>query len=190
MRVEPTAFGGGSRANPLDGPIGLMQQPSREEAARLRREAVREFGAPIFVPSGKWSPLWRLGGVGRSNGEVSSVRVSAQEGYERHLHVTTFTSNRGAAEGLHEQGLVAMVLGGSVPHDVQLPFSTKVEQIQIQVSLEGDDDIELRCLVAPRNWIALGSIANRFVQIHAIGIELDGLVLEKPDLDRILENSF
>ena len=167
-----------------------MRPYSPEEAARLRREAVHEFGPPIFVPSGKWSALWRHDGAGRSNGKVSNVHVYARDGYESHLRVATFLENRGAADGLHEQGLVAMVLSGSVPNDVHLPFSAKVEEMQILVSVEGSQVTKLRCLVGPRNWIAVGPIENRFLQIHGTGVEHDELVLEKiSNLDRILERS-
>lgn len=121
---------------------------------------------------------------------LSKVHVSAQASYESHLDVTTFRNNQGAKDGLHDQGLVAMVLGQSVPYDVQLPFSSRVEEIRMRISL-GTEDLDFRCLVAPRNWIALGQIEDRWVQIHATGIDHDELSLERlSDLERILENRF
>lgn len=91
------------------------QSRSPEEYARLNREAVYEFGVPVFVPGGKWWDRWRFSGKGRSNGRVTNISVRAQRDYESSMNVTTYASNRGAAEGLHDQGLVAMVLGQSVP---------------------------------------------------------------------------
>jgi hypothetical protein len=168
------------------------QSHSPKDYARLNRKAVYEFGAPVFVPGGKWWDRWRFGGKGRSNGTLTNISVGAQRGYESSVYVTTYASNRGAAEGLHDQGLVAMVLGQSVPHDVRFPFTSTVEEVSLAISLEDGRKVSFRALKAPRNWIALGQIDERWIQIQAIGVGLhETFKLERiSDLDRIPENRF
>ena len=150
------------------------------------------MGPPIFVPSGRWSPLWRVSGRGSNRGIVSNVHVSARANYQEHLTVRTFSGLlERPREGLHDAGLVAMVLGQSVPHDVRLPFTSTVEEIQLPISIGETEVVEFRCFSAPSNWIAIGAIDERWVEIHAIGIEFDGMELERiSDVEGIPDNRF
>jgi hypothetical protein len=143
------------------------------------RDAVREMGAPLYVPGGRFGD-WKLSGHG-GGGSVNRILVSASADAaddDRRATLEIETTTR--PDQTWPSWLVSRVLTRSVPHDISFPWTVTVDQHDVAISVD-EAAVPFTLIDTGTAWLAFATVGERWVFVEGCDTPIEDVELRRID---------